>query len=146
MYGALLLMLLLLPTVGWAVDGDCAASYSSGAYHVVECKVCDGDHSATDCMELDLHRATPAGLPSHLVLELASYVGCSDPLMTVNVRGLAEPLGVPFVYATLSPTVTSAVRVEPTRHRYLDADVDAAHSADCADLEVIVRLFYPRVP
>jgi len=128
----------------WALDGDCVASYSSGAYTVLECLLCDGDHSATDCMEMDLHQVA-GGLPSYLVFDLSRVTGCSGA-PAVDARGLDRPLGVPFVYSTLTIAGTSSVRVDPLRHRFLDADVDAATSADCTDLEVVVRLYYQRAP
>jgi hypothetical protein len=108
---------------------------------VRECFLCDGDHSATDCAEFDLH-VEGAGLPSYLTADLAATTGCGA--VEVDVRGLSRQLGVPHVYATMTAAGTSSIRLDPVRHRHLDADVDITTSAGCTDVEVILRLFYRR--
>ena len=138
-----LLALFLVPVASWAADGDCSAPYRSGEWEVVECFLCDGDHSATDCAEFDLE-AEAQGVPAYWVADLAATTGCSGA-PSVAVRGLSAQLGVPHVYADLTTAGTSSVVVEGPRHRHLDADVDITTSAGCSDLEVLLRLFYRRV-
>jgi hypothetical protein len=136
----------LLPALpALAVESECTTPYPSGEWIVQDCFLCDGDHSSTDCAEFDLRNETTMGLPMFLTADLGNTTGCSGA-PEVAVRGLTVQLGMPHVYATLSAAGTSAVRVDPIRHLHLDADVDVATSADCSDLEVILRLFYPREP
>lgn len=140
----LLSLALLLPSSGVAVESECPTTYRSGDWEVRECFLCDGDHSATDCAEFDLV-TEGAALPVYLVAELAKQTGCTNPGgVSVDVRGLSQQLGAPHVYVTLTSGGTSAAILDPIRHRHLDADVDITTSADCSDVEVILRLFYQR--
>lgn len=139
----LALLLLLVAPQALAADGDAVAggAYASGPWDIQTYYLCDGDHTATDCDELDLHVQTAHGLPHHLEIELVSVGGCSG-VPSVAVRGLTHPLGMPAVYADLTVAGTSAVETA-FRHRHLDAVI--TNPADCVDLEVYVRLFYRRV-
>lgn len=146
------LALLLLGRSAAGADSDCPTTYRSGEWLIVECFLCDGDHSATDCAELDLETEAK-GIPVFWVAELNAVTGCTNPGgPTVHVRGLSQALGTPHIYASLTTGGTSAVRegdplvTPPTnpRHRHLDADVDITTSADCSDVEVLIRLFYWR--
>ena len=114
--------------------------YDSGAWSVETRYLCDGDHTATDCDEIDLSTQTSNGLPDHMVIALVAATCAVAP--TVTVRGLVAPLGAPAVYASLTSAGTSSVRINPLRHRHIDA-VPSIGSI-CTDLEVIVRLFYRR--
>ena len=142
---ALLVAGLLTALAVSAGDSDCFASYSSGAYEVQECFICDGDHSATDCAELDLVTETGPGLPQFIQFDLANTTGCAGAV-SVEVRGLERALGIPYIYGTLTTAGTSTIRVSQVRHRHLDADVDITTSAGCTDLEVIARTFRQRAP
>ncbi|HLE80442.1 MAG TPA: hypothetical protein VJA25_04025 [Dehalococcoidia bacterium] len=136
--------LVLGATAGWAADGDAVAGgqYATGPWAVETRYLCDGDHTATDCNELDLHVGTAGGLPAYLTVDLVTTGGCAGA-PTVTVRGLTAPLGAPSVYADLTTAGTSSVRVDPIRHRHIDGVV--VGGAGCTDLEAVVRLFYRRV-
>jgi hypothetical protein len=121
-----------------AQDSSCGVPVPSGDHLYVECKLCDGDHVSTDCAEFDFVDEA-FGIPTYFVAELNPNSGC-DP--TVDVRGLTAQLGMPHVYARLTTAGNSAVRVDPPRHRHIDADVDVSTAASCTDLEVILRIFY----
>lgn len=136
---ALALALLPYPTVGWAEDGGLVASYSSGAWSVEERFLCDGDHTAIDCAEIDLHSETSGGLPEHAQLDLSRTTGCAGAV-TVAVRGLPDILGLPGTIGTISLAGTSSLPL-PSTFRYVDGVPGTA--AGCTDLEVILRLFYP---
>jgi hypothetical protein len=114
----------------------------TGNWLTVECKLCDGDHSSTDCAEFDFV-SEGRGMPAYWVATLSAVTGCTGA-PEVQVRGLTQQLGMPHVYANLSEAGTSAVQVNPPRHRHIDADVDITTSAGCTDLEVTLTLFYRR--
>lgn len=144
MWRALVTAIALAAAPALGADSDCFRSYQSGAYHVIECYLCDGDHSATDCAELTIPAEVPGGLFSHAVADLARATGCAGAV-AVDVRGLSDQLGMPHVYGTLTAAGTSSLRLLGPRHTYLDADVDITTSAGCTDLEVPVRFYYRRV-
>lgn len=139
--------LLLLATPALADDSECATPGPQGGWLVMECFLCDGDHSATDCAEFDFMEETLGlGLPEFWYADLAKVTGCSGT-PEVDVRGMDRQLGLPQVYGTLVTSGTTSLRVSPLRHRHIDADVDITTSAGCTDLEVVLRLFYsPEVP
>ena len=147
----LLAALLAGATAASAQDSTCTSSYGSGAWLVRECYICDGDHTATDCAEFDLNTEAPEGLPEYMVFDLVNSCGGT---VSVDVRGLATQLGIPYVYGTLTGAGVSSIRVgnpynpnnylDLIRHRHIDADVDITTSAACTDLELVVRLMYPR--
>lgn len=125
-----------------AADSECYTTYQSGAWSVVECFICDGDHSATDCAELSLLPEVD-GWPEAIIFDLSATTGCAGAVQ-VAVRGLSDQLGVPHVYGTLSAAGTSTLPLFETRHRFIDADVDITTSAGCTDLEVRARFLYRR--
>lgn len=132
-------LILLLAPLLMAADGDVVSTidyHSQTRMRVV--RLCDGDHSATDCAELDLQDAE-YGLPLYFVAGLTRTTDCSGA-PSVTVRGLDDAAGTPVSYASLTTAGTSAVRVDPLRHRFIDAVV--AGATDCTDLEVQLRLFY----
>lgn len=135
---ALLLVMLAYPA--WAADGDVVSNYCSGAWCVEEILLCDGDHSATDCEEFDLHTEGNAGLPWHIQFDLSRTTGCAGAV-TVQVRGLATPLGNPSIIGTLSVAGTSSVPLATGTFRSVDGVVGTA--AGCTDLEVLMRMWYP---
>lgn len=138
-----LLILLLLPIPAFATESECGAPYMADSLMVVECFLCDGDHSATDCAEFDLQAESPYGIPLFWYADLAAVTGCSGA-PSIDVRGMDRQLGLPQVYGALTSAGTSSLRINPTRHRHIDADVDITTSAGCTDLEVVIRLFYTR--
>ena len=132
-------LLVLLPCGALAADGDAVATYQSGAYVVNEYKLCDGDHSATDCGELDLNEVS-GGLPEFLAVDLVKVTGCGA--VTLEVRGLTQPLGLAHTIGTLSVAGTTSIPIDLVRFRYLDGI--PAVSVGCTDLEVHVRIFVSR--
>lgn len=133
------LLALLLAVPAFSADGDIVSSKTQGRMKEVQFRLCDGDHSATDCAELDTIEDLPDGPPDWIVYSLVSTTGCSGA-PSVSVRGLASAAGVPFVYASLTTAGTSAVKVCGPRHRFHDATVSGA--TDCTDLEIRGAAFY----
>lgn len=132
-------LILLLAPLLLAADGDVVSTIdwrSVERMRVV--RLCDGDHSATDCAELDLQDAD-YGLPRYMVASLTRTTDCSGA-PSVTVRGLVDAAGAAVEYAALTTAGTSAVVVNPLRHRFVDGTVTGG--TDCTDLEVQLRLFY----
>jgi len=138
-----LTLCLLVALLALGADGDSRSNYASGQWLVHEYMLCDGDHTLTNCNEIDLHVETAAGLPQHAVVDINRLTGCSGTPV-VQVRGLNTPLGFPIALQDLTLAGVSSVVVDPNGYRYLDAMLTDA--VGCSDLEVIVRLFYPRTP
>jgi len=141
-YWLLVALLVCCGTSASAADGSSLTAYATGAYAVYEYFLCDGDHTTTDCNEIDLHREIAGGLPEYVVADLNSTTGCAGAV-TVDVRGLADAVGFPSIIQQLTLAGVSSVVLDPTTHRFVDGVVGVG--AGCTDLEVILRFFYPRL-
>ena len=154
MFTRLALLFLALALPAYAADGDYLgdASLQAGAHTTEAYLLCDGDHTATDCAEMDLRNirhptATQRrGVPD--LIQFSIYRQSASCTPTVTITGRAVPTataGATQVDHSILPamlgTATSSMSpaVVPNFRVYF-ATVTA--DAQCTDLEVIAYLTY----
>jgi hypothetical protein len=136
----LMTLLLLLPGVSWAADGDPlnGASVTRGSYESAAFIFCDAKAAADDdvCAEFDL-QTSGRGMPDYILLSLDSVAGC-DAGYQVVIQGATTTAGTDQTWTTLNATNTSA-RIEGPVHRFLSGDTT---DAGCTDLTVNMVLHF----
>jgi hypothetical protein len=136
----LMTLMLLLPGVSWAADGDPlnGAAVTRGSYESAPFIFCDAKAAASDdvCDEFDL-QATGRGMPDYMIFSLDSVAGC-DAGYQVIIQGATTTAGTDHTWGTLDVTNTSLVITTPT-HRFFSGDTT---DAGCTDLTVNLVLHF----
>jgi len=164
---AAFLTALLLATPGLALEGDFITSYSSGEWMVMEYLVCDFDYvdasPPNPCATFDTHTGTftrsaaaggatvpfaqHTGLPQFVVYDVRLDNGGAPNNNIGFAEGLSALAGQRHqLHATGLElgTTTSSVTINPLSHRFLGYSVTTEGVG--TDMEVVIRLFYPRAP